>query len=104
MLLFLSRRLRPARGLRPNHYQSLHTTVLGPEQQLIRSTIRTRGMHTLAELGVVSLWQDATLEEPWRDAREYHSGWISSLLGISETARCPDEFMELTRLELYPDE
>ena len=89
---------------KPNHYASLHTTVLGPRQQMARVVIRTKEMHTLADLGVVSLWQDASREEPWRDAREYHSGWISSLLGISETAECADEFMELTRMELYPDE
>ena len=70
---------------RPNHYQSLHTTIIGPQKQMIGLMIRTGEMHLLAELGVVSLWQ-GELEYPWRSAHEYHSGWINSLRGVAEAA------------------
>ena len=88
---------------RPNHYQSLHTTLIGPQKQMIDVMIRTSDMHLLAELGVVSLWQ-GELEYPWRSAHEYHSGWISSLRGVAESAASPDDFMELTQMELFPDQ
>ena len=88
---------------KPNHYQSLHTTVIGPQQQMVGLMIRTSEMHLLAELGVVSLWQ-GELEYPWRSAHEYHSGWISSLRGVAESAASPDDFMELTQMELFPDQ
>ena len=70
---------------------------------MIGLMIRTGEMHLLAELGVVSLWQ-GELEYPWRSAHEYHSGWINSLRGVAEAANSPDEYMELTQMELFPDQ
>ena len=89
---------------KPNRYQSLHTTVIGPSTQQVALAIRTPRMHTLAETGVVTLWQTAGLSKPWASANERHARWLSSLRGISETTTSADDYIELTQMELFPDQ
>ena len=84
-----------------NGYQSLHTAVIGPEMRRIEIQIRTTQMHEIAELGVAAHWQykqGAALTE----GRRYH--WVRQLLDILESANTPDEFLEHTKLEMYPDQ
>jgi GTP diphosphokinase / guanosine-3',5'-bis(diphosphate) 3'-diphosphatase len=86
---------------KPNQYQSLHTSVIGPEQQRIEIQIRTREMHEVAELGVAAHWvykQDATRTE----GRQYR--WLRELLDILEHAADPQEFLEHTKLAMFSDQ
>src|SRR5579885_1679393 len=86
---------------KPNNYRSLHTGVIGPERQRIEVQIRTREMQEVAELGVAAHWrykQDA----PQLDGRQYR--WLRELLDILEHAAGPEEFLEHTRLEMFPDQ
>src|SRR6185437_15637179 len=86
---------------KPNNYRSVHTGVIGPERQRIEVQIRTRDMHEIAELGVAAHWifkQQAGSV----DGRQYR--WLRELLDILEQASNPEEFLEHTRLEMYPDQ
>src|SRR5580658_3437554 len=84
-----------------NNYRSLHTAVIGPEQQRIEAQIRTREMHEVAELGVAAHWtykQGAgTTEGP-----QYR--WLRELLDILDHASGPEEFLEHTKLEMFQDQ
>jgi guanosine-3',5'-bis(diphosphate) 3'-pyrophosphohydrolase len=86
---------------KPNGYQSLHTAVIGPEMHRIEIQIRTTQMHEVSELGVAAHWQykqGAALTE----GKRYH--WVRQLLDILESSGNPDEFLEHTKLEMFPDQ
>src|ERR1700751_2797561 len=86
---------------KPNNYRSLHTGVIGPEQQRIGVQIRTRDMHEIAELGVAAHWTykqgPGTTEGP-----QYR--WLRELLDILDHASGPEEFLEHTKLEMFQDQ
>jgi len=84
---------------KPNGYQSLHTTVIGPSSHRIEIQIRTHDMHSVAELGVAAHWQYKQ-NEP-HDGRQYP--WLRGLLEIMEQASGAEEFFEHTKLEMYQD-
>jgi GTP pyrophosphokinase len=84
-----------------NNYRSLHTGVIGPEQQRIEVQIRTRDMHEVAELGVAAHWsykQGAGKTE----GPQYR--WLRELLDILDHAAGPEEFLEHTKLEMFQDQ
>jgi GTP pyrophosphokinase len=86
---------------KPNNYRSLHTGVIGPEQQRIEVQIRTHDMHEVAELGVAAHWSYkqgvGTTEGP-----QYR--WLRELLDILEHTAGPEEFLEHTKLEMFQDQ
>src|SRR5246127_4061139 len=86
---------------KPNNYRSLHTGVIGPEQQRIEVQIRTGEMHEIAELGVAAHWNykqgAGTTEGP-----QYR--WLRELLDILDHAAGPEEFLEHTKLEMFQDQ
>lgn len=84
-----------------NNYQSLHTTVIGPENRRIEIQIRTSMMHRIAELGVAAHWQYKQSIGPG-DGSQFR--WLQSLLEILEHAQNPEEFLEHTKLEMYSDQ
>jgi GTP diphosphokinase / guanosine-3',5'-bis(diphosphate) 3'-diphosphatase len=86
---------------KPNEYRSLHTAVIGPEQQRIEIQIRTPEMHEVAELGVAAHWvykQGAERNE----GRQYR--WLRELLDVLEHAADPQEFLEHTKLAMFQDQ
>ncbi|MBT5191881.1 MAG: bifunctional (p)ppGpp synthetase/guanosine-3',5'-bis(diphosphate) 3'-pyrophosphohydrolase, partial [Rhodospirillaceae bacterium] len=84
-----------------NNYQSLHTTVIGPDNRRIEIQIRTSMMHRVAELGVAAHWQYKQNVESG-DSSQYR--WLQGLLEILEHAQSPEEFLEHTKLEMYSDQ
>ena len=90
---------------KPNAYQSLHTTVLGPKAQQIDVFLRTRQMDEVAQEGVVAYWRaqehsgGAQLADGEIDGR-----WLDVLRGISSAADSADDFIEAARMELFPDQ
>ena len=87
---------------RINGYQSLHTTLFGPNGLPLEVQIRTRHMHRVAESGVASHWiykadekEDAT---PQRRARE----WLSNLAEL-QSSGTSEEFLESVKVDLFPD-
>ncbi len=86
---------------KPNGYRSIHTGVIGPENQRIEVQIRTREMHEVAELGVAAHWQYKQGTKP-TEGRQYR--WLRELLEILEHASGPEEFLEHTKLEMFTDQ
>ncbi len=84
-----------------NHYQSLHTGLIGPLNHRIEMQIRTKEMHQIAELGVAAHWQykKGSLSP---DGKQY--AWLRGLLEILEQASGPEEFLEHTKLEMFQDQ
>jgi len=87
-----------------NGYQSLHTTVIGPEQRRIEVQIRSREMHRVAEEGIASHWQ---YKEGRLTLSPEEVGRISRIRELFDTAREAEdatEFMETVKTEFYADE
>ncbi|QBI21471.1 bifunctional (p)ppGpp synthetase/guanosine-3',5'-bis(diphosphate) 3'-pyrophosphohydrolase [Egibacter rhizosphaerae] len=83
-----------------NLYQSLHTTVVGPEGKPIELQIRTRAMHRTAEYGVAAHWK---YKQATRNA-ESETQWLSQMLDMQSDTADSGEFMRNMRLDLYADE
>jgi guanosine-3',5'-bis(diphosphate) 3'-pyrophosphohydrolase len=88
---------------KPNMYQSLHTTVIGPLGQRCEIQIRTHSMDQVAKSGIAAHWsykEGKDLDE--RATRTF--AWIQSLVDNSVNIHDPDEFMEHVRIDLFPDD
>lgn len=86
---------------KPNKYQSIHTTVFGPERHRIEIQIRTHEMHEVAELGVAAHY---AYKEGGQSGDSSQYRWLRELLDIVEQAQRPEEFLEHTKLELFQDQ
>ncbi|HEY3258041.1 MAG TPA: bifunctional (p)ppGpp synthetase/guanosine-3',5'-bis(diphosphate) 3'-pyrophosphohydrolase [Gemmatimonadaceae bacterium] len=86
-----------------NGYQSLHTTIFGPNRQLFEIQIRTREMHRTAEYGIAAHWR---FKEDAKSADELDRAlhWFRQVLELQLDAKTPDEFLEFLKLDLYQDE
>ncbi|HEV8249755.1 MAG TPA: bifunctional (p)ppGpp synthetase/guanosine-3',5'-bis(diphosphate) 3'-pyrophosphohydrolase [Gaiellaceae bacterium] len=84
-----------------NRYRSLHTTVIGPEGKPLEIQIRTRAMHTEAELGVAAHWAykrgDAKADAEWRS-------WVEALMDEHRDEADPGEFLRGVRTDLFSHE
>ncbi|MEX0659593.1 MAG: bifunctional (p)ppGpp synthetase/guanosine-3',5'-bis(diphosphate) 3'-pyrophosphohydrolase [Egibacteraceae bacterium] len=88
-----------------NLYQSLHTTVVGPEGKPIEVQIRTRAMHRTAEWGVAAHWKyKEGRGKPTEQSRESETHWLAQMLDMQSDTADSDEFMRNMRLDLYADE
>jgi GTP diphosphokinase / guanosine-3',5'-bis(diphosphate) 3'-diphosphatase len=92
-----------------NMYQSLHTTVIGPEGRPLEIQIRTREMHDLAEFGIAAHWiyKDGSPRTSRRAAGadpEDRIKWLRSLLDWQQDEADPREFMETLKVDLFEDE
>ncbi len=86
---------------KPNAYQSLHTTVIGPEGHPFEIQIRTRQMHEIAEHGIAAHWNYKEHgSTPVGDSR---IAWLRSLLDTTKGSS-PREFLDSLKVDLYPDE
>jgi GTP pyrophosphokinase len=91
-----------------NMYQSLHTTVIGPEGRPLEIQIRTREMHDLAEFGIAAHWMYK--EGSSGDVAGALRGedgklkWLRSLLDWQQDMADPREFMENLKVDLFEDE
>ena len=86
---------------KPNGYRSVHTGVIGPEQQRIEIQIRTRELHEVAEYGVAAHWSYKD-GRPAGEGKQYR--WLRELLDILDHASDPQEFLEHTKLEMFQDQ
>jgi GTP pyrophosphokinase len=86
-----------------NGYQSLHTTVIGPEGARIEIQIRTQDMDLTAEQGIAAHWsykEGRSLEA--EDAKVVN--WLRQMMDWQKDLEDPREFFENVRVDLYPNE
>jgi len=81
-----------------NLYQSLHTTVIGPNGKAIEIQIRTVDMHTRAEFGIAAHWKYKQGGEP--DASSPEMLWLRQLHEWQKETEDPSEFLEGLRFDL----
>jgi len=87
---------------RINGYQSLHTTLFGPNGMPIEVQIRTEEMHRVAESGIAAHWQYKAGDDQGRAYRDRASEWLQNLMEMPHTGNS-EEFMESVKLDLFPD-
>jgi guanosine-3',5'-bis(diphosphate) 3'-pyrophosphohydrolase len=87
---------------RVNGYQSLHTTLFGPNGMPIEVQIRTEEMHRVAEAGIASHWQYKTGEDEGQSHHDHAMGWLQNLIDTQQNGTS-EEFMESVKLDLFPD-
>jgi GTP pyrophosphokinase len=87
-----------------NGYKSIHTTVIGPENQRIEIQIRTRDMHEEADLGVAAHWAYKQGKPPENKGDIKKFRWLRELLEILEQEALAEDFLENTKLELFTEQ
>ncbi len=85
---------------KPNMYQSLHTTVIGPDGQRIEIQIRTPEMNRVAEEGIAAHWR----YKEGGAAPAFDLQWVKELVETQQYLKNPDEFIQSVKGELYPEE
>jgi len=88
---------------KPNMYQSLHTTVVGPIGERIEIQIRTRDMDRVAKSGIAAHWSYKEGQQIDENISKKFA-WIQDLVENQENFRDPGEFLENVRIDLFQDE
>lgn len=86
---------------KPNMYQSLHTTVIGPQGKPFEIQIRTHEMHRTAEYGIAAHWSYKEGDHSVVDKRYL---WLRDMLEWQKETTDADEFMEGFKVDLFEDE
>src|SRR6266850_780166 len=88
---------------RPNLYQSLHTSVVGPEGRHFEVQIRTDEMHRIAEEGIAAHWKYKEGKKGPADD-DQRITWLRHLVEWQQDMQDPGEFMSTLKVDLYPEE
>ncbi len=87
-----------------NNYQSIHTTVVGPNGRLVEVQIRTTKMHEIAERGVAAHWRYKENKTATDKDLENWVNWIRDIFDSSSREDARKELLENFKLNLYQDE
>ncbi len=88
---------------KPNMYQSLHSTVIGPFGKPLEIQIRTWEMHTVAEKGIAAHWKykEGSTADTDSDSKLL---WVRQLLEMQKETIDEDDFMRTLKIDLFADE
>jgi GTP pyrophosphokinase len=87
---------------RVNGYQSLHTTLFGPNGLPLEVQIRTDVMDKVAERGVAAHWQYKAVDKHTYSTEERAREWLAGLMEMERSANS-EEFLETVKADLFPD-
>ncbi len=87
---------------RVNGYQSLHTTLFGPNGAPLEVQIRTESMDKLAERGIAAHWQYKAVDKHTYTAEARAREWLTGLIEMQKAANY-EEFLETVKVDLFPD-
>src|SRR5437867_7077044 len=88
---------------RPNLYQSLHTSVVGPEGRHFEVQIRTEEMHRIAEEGIAAHWKYKEGKKGPADD-DQRIAWLRHLVEWQSDVEDPGGFVSTWNVDLYPEE
>jgi GTP pyrophosphokinase len=92
---------------KPNMYQSLHTSVIGPRGERMEVQIRTADMHRVAEEGIAAHWRYKE-GRPFADTKDEKDqkrfAWLRQLMEWQRDLKDPTEFIENVKMDLFADE
>ena len=88
-----------------NLYQSLHTTVIGPQGEPLEVQIRTKEMHKIAEYGIAAHWAYKEGKEVQGTEKEVHDrlSWFREILDWQQETHDAEEFVESLKIDLFSD-
>ena len=91
---------------KPNMYQALHTTVIGPQGKTFEIQIRTFDMHKTAEYGIAAHWKykEGDAGEDKEKGFEKKLAWLRDMLEWQKETSDAEEFMEGFKIDLFSDE
>ncbi|MDB2668863.1 bifunctional (p)ppGpp synthetase/guanosine-3',5'-bis(diphosphate) 3'-pyrophosphohydrolase, partial [Alphaproteobacteria bacterium] len=88
-----------------NGYRSLHTTLIGPNNQRAEIQIRTERMDEVAENGVAAHWAYKESDKDGEDINDTQPfAWLQEMVSQIQTGETAEEFLENTKLELFTDQ
>ncbi|MGD9473534.1 MAG: bifunctional (p)ppGpp synthetase/guanosine-3',5'-bis(diphosphate) 3'-pyrophosphohydrolase [Eubacteriaceae bacterium] len=90
---------------KPNLYQSIHTTVMGPRGEPFEIQIRTREMHETAEYGIAAHWKYKEGNTDSKDKRqEVQMSWLRQMLELQRESEDAGELLETIKVDLLNEE
>lgn len=87
-----------------NNYQSLHTTVMGPDGERVEIQIRTRDMHEIAEKGIAAHWLYKERGQKTSEGSTQQAQWLRELMQWHQQMNNPGEFLETVKNEFVDSE
>ena len=88
---------------KPNMYQSLHTTVIGPNGEPLEVQIRTHEMHRTAEYGIAAHWAYKEGAVVPTGSFEEKMNWLREVIELQQETRDAAEFMESLKMDFFSD-